>query len=85
MDSIHEFTKIDKWILYRLKGIIDTSEALAKYDTVEKVPDELLLKAKKQGFSDFQVARAIMGMSEDDMEAASMAIRKNRLSRGIRP
>ena len=85
VDSIHELTKIDKWFLYRLKGIIDTSEALAKYDTVEKVPDELLLKAKKQGFSDFQVARAIMGMSEDDMEAASMAIRKNRLSRGIRP
>lgn len=85
VDSIHELTKIDKWFLYRLKGIIDTSEALAKYDTVEKVPDELLLKAKKQGFSDFQVARAIMGMSEDDMEAASMEIRKNRLSRGIRP
>lgn len=85
VDSIHELTKIDKWFLYRLKGIIDTSEALAKYDTVEKVPDELLLKAKKQGFSDFQVARAIMGMSEDDMEAASIAIRKNRLSRGIRP
>lgn len=85
VDSIHELTKIDKWFLYRLKGIIDTSEALAKYDTVEKVPDDLLLKAKKQGFSDFQVARAIMGMSEDDMEAASMAIRKNRLSRGIRP
>ena len=85
VDSIHELTKIDKWFLYRLKGIIDTSEALAKYDTVESVPDELLLKAKKQGFSDFQVARAIMGMSEDDMEAASMAIRKNRLSRGIRP
>ena len=85
VDSIHELTKIDKWFLYRLKGIIDTSEALAKYDTVEKVPDELLLKAKKQGFSDFQVTRAIMGMSEDDMEAASMAIRKNRLSRGIRP
>lgn len=85
VDSIHELTKIDKWFLYRLKGIIDTSEALAKYDTVEKVPDELLLKAKKQGFSDFQVARAIMGMSEDDMEVASIAIRKNRLSRGIRP
>lgn len=85
VDSIHELTKIDKWFLYRLKGIIDTSEALAKYDAVESVPDELLLKAKKQGFSDFQVARAIMGMSEDDMEAASMAIRKNRLSRGIRP
>lgn len=85
VDSIHVLTKIDKWFLYRLKGIIDTSEALAKYDTVEKVPDALLLKAKKQGFSDFQVARAIMGMSEDDMEAASMAIRKNRLSRGIRP
>ena len=85
VDSIHELTKIDKWFLYRLKGIIDTSEALAKYDAVESVPDELLLKAKKQGFSDFQVARAIMGMSEDDMEAASVAIRKNRLSRGIRP
>lgn len=84
VDAIHELTKIDKWFLYRLKGIIDTSEQLAAYDSIEQVPDDLLLLAKRQGFSDFQVTRAIKGMTVD-MDEAMMKTRKYRLSRGIRP
>ena len=84
VDAIHELTKIDKWFLYRLKGIIDTSEQLAAYDSIEQVPDDLLLLAKRQGFSDFQVTRAIKGMNVD-MDEAMMETRKYRLSRGIRP
>ena len=84
VDAIHELTKIDKWFLYRLKGIIDTSEQLAAYDSIEQVPDDLLLLAKQQGFSDFQVTRAIKGMNVE-MDEAMMETRKYRLSRGIRP
>ena len=84
VDAIHELTKIDKWFLYRLKGIIDTSEQLAAYDSIEQVPDDLLLLAKRQGFSDFQVTRAIKGMNVE-MDEAMMETRKYRLSRGIRP
>lgn len=84
VDAIHELTKIDKWFLYRLKGIIDTSEQLAAYDSIEQVPDDLLLLAKRQGFSDFQVTRAIKGINVD-MDEAMMETRKYRLSRGIRP
>ena len=84
VDAIHELTKIDKWFLYRLKGIIDTSEQLATYDSIEQVPDDLLLLAKRQGFSDFQVTRAIKGINVD-MDEAMMETRKYRLSRGIRP
>lgn len=84
VDAIHELTKIDKWFLYRLKGIIDTSEQLAAYDSIKQVPDDLLLLAKRQGFSDFQVTRAIKGMNVD-MDEAMMETRKYRLSRGIRP
>ena len=84
VDTIHELTKIDKWFLYRLKGIIDTSEQLAAYDSIEQVPDDLLLLAKRQGFSDFQVTRAIKGMNVE-MDEAMMETRKYRLSRGIRP
>ncbi|GAB1251222.1 carbamoyl-phosphate synthase (glutamine-hydrolyzing) large subunit [Porphyromonas miyakawae] len=84
VDAIHELTKIDKWFLYRLKGIIDTSEQLAAYNSIEQVPDDLLLLAKRQGFSDFQVTRAIKGMNVE-MDEAMMETRKYRLSRGIRP
>ena len=84
VDAIHELTKIDKWFLYRLKGIIDTSEQLSAYDSIEQVPDDLLLLAKRQGFSDFQVTRAIKGINVD-MDEAMMETRKYRLSRGIRP
>ena len=84
VDAIHELTKIDKWFLYRLKGIIDTSEQLSAYDSIEQVPDDLLLLAKRQGFSDFQVTRAIKGMNVE-MDEAMMETRKYRLSRGIRP
>ena len=48
------------------------------------MPDDLLLLAKRQGFSDFQVTRAIKGMNVE-MDEAMMETRKYRLSRGIRP
>lgn len=53
VDSIHEKTKIDKWFLYKLRNIIDTENELQKSD----LNRELLLKAKKQGFSDYQIAK----------------------------
>lgn len=67
IDEIHDLTKIDKWFLHKLHNIIDTAEALEQYspETInfnkESNPefDTLLKLAKQQGFSDFQVARAV--------------------------
>ncbi|MBR6361934.1 MAG: carbamoyl-phosphate synthase (glutamine-hydrolyzing) large subunit [Bacteroidales bacterium] len=59
VDQIHELTKIDRWFLDKLANIVNTFHELEKYDKVEDLPVELLSLAKKQGFSDFQLQRAI--------------------------
>jgi len=84
VDQIHELTKIDKWFLQKLMNIINTAKELESYNTLESVSPELLRKAKVQGFSDFQVARAIWKDGED-MEKAMMVVRDYRKSFNIVP
>jgi carbamoyl-phosphate synthase large subunit len=64
VDRIHELTKIDKWFLYKLQTIADTTFQLQGIGSLENVPREVLHKAKKQGFSDRQIAIAV-GSTED--------------------
>ena len=81
-DLIHSLTKIDKWFLYKLQYIMDTSKELHTYNDLQSVPSALLHKAKRQGFSDFQIARAI---GEDDMEQGVLKVRAHRKALDILP
>ncbi len=87
VDQIHELTKIDKWFLKKLKNISDTSSKLHQWANnhklITELPNELLKKAKVQGFSDFQIARAIG--YEGDMEDGVMYVRNHRKQVGILP
>ena len=87
IDQVHELTKIDKWFLQKLMNIMKTSEELHSWGNNHKqiadLPNELLRKAKVQGFSDFQIARAIG--YEGDMEDGILYIRNYRKSVGILP
>ena len=87
VDQVHELTKIDRWFLEKLMNIMQTSKELhawgANHKQLTDLPDTLLYKAKRQGFSDFQVARAI-GM-EGEMENAIVTMRQHRKQRGIVP
>ena len=85
VDRIHELTKIDRWFLYKLKNIMTTAAELEKYDSLETLPDELLRQAKQQGFSDFQIARSVLGKEESTAEELSLRVRSHRKSRGIVP
>lgn len=85
VDQIHDLTKIDKWFLQKLMNIIRTADELETYSLLETVPTELLRKAKVQGFSDFQVARAIWKDKIADMESAIMDVRSYRKSLKILP
>ncbi len=85
VDRINDLTKIDKWFLYKLKNIFELKNDLEKFSSLKKLPDELLLEAKKMGFSDFQVARSVLKKSNDLMELSMLDVRKHRLSRGIVP
>ena len=85
IDHIHELTKIDKWFLYKLQNIRNTYLELSTKGKLENVDAELMRKAKVQGFTDFQIARAI-GMENDmEVEAAINLVRKYRKEQGIIP
>ena len=87
VDQIHALTKIDKWFLYKLENIMETSKELHEWGNnhiqLSELPKELLYQAKCQGFSDFQVARAIGW--QGDMEDGILAVRQYRKSVGIVP
>lgn len=87
VDQVHELTKIDRWFLEKLMNIMHTSKELEQWSKNHKhiagLPIELLRKAKCQGFSDFQIARAI-GF-EGDMEDGILYVRNHRKSVGVLP
>lgn len=60
VEQIHEMTKIDKWFLYKLKNIFDISKELEELNKIEDLKYDLLLKSKKNGFSDFQISKLIL-------------------------
>ena len=86
VEEIHALTKIDCWFLDKLQSIVRTSQHLGEVATIDKLPYELLLRAKRQGFSDFQIARFILsaqGVKVGDKEA--LAVRSQRKQLGIVP
>ncbi len=86
VDRIHELTKIDRWFLQKLHTVFDTCRELESLSSLEEISDELMKRAKSQGFSDFQIGRALWGeeMNRRSAELSNM-VRENRLNRGIRP
>ena len=83
VDQIYGLTKIDKWFLNKLMGIVNTHKEMRKYDNCEQMPLDLLKKAKVQGFSDVQVANALY--KNMDSEMAEDIVRAFRKSKGIVP
>ena len=85
VERIHELTKIDRWFLQKLQNIIDTERQLKQHAEIEKIPEMLLRTAKQQGFSDFQIARAIKGSALDVSGADNAKVRTYRKGLGIVP
>ena len=87
VDQIHELTKIDKWFLDKLMNIMQTSKELHEWGNnhtqLSELSKDLVYKAKRQGFSDFQIARAIGW--QGDMEDGILAVRQYRKAAGILP
>jgi len=85
VDRIHQLTKIDKWFLFKLYNIIDTSHDLESYSSLESVPESLMRQAKQQGFSDFQIARSVLKEAMDSAGEANLKVRTIRKRMGIVP
>jgi carbamoyl-phosphate synthase large subunit len=71
IDEVFELTKIDKWFLQNVQQIVREAEALPNLQKAQ------LLRAKKLGFSDRQLATALRTSEED--------IRAKRKNAGILP
>ena len=85
VDKIHELTKIDKWFLQKLQNIANTAIELESYNEIEQLPSDLLRLAKEQGFSDFQIARAVLKTEMTSSHEANLQVRNLRKSKGITP
>ncbi|MBS5132880.1 MAG: carbamoyl-phosphate synthase large subunit [Lachnospiraceae bacterium] len=74
VDEIHEITKVKKWFIEQMKELVEEEEALAA--SKGSMPaDELLISAKKDGFSDKYLSQ-ILEISEDE-------IRNHRIELGV--
>ncbi len=85
IDQIHDLTKIDRWFVQKLYKIYETDNELHACTSINVLDNDLLRKAKVQGFTDFQIARAVGMEQEMDIEKAIMAVRARRKQAGILP
>ncbi len=85
IDKIHELTKIDKWFLYKLDKIRHTYMELQKCGGLSEINRDLMLKAKVEGFTDFQISRAIGLDQKEGFQKGSDEVRSYRKSLGIVP
>ncbi|KAJ5635080.1 Carbamoyl-phosphate synthase arginine-specific large chain [Penicillium longicatenatum] len=77
VDKVHELSKIDKWFLYKIQNIVDCHHELKEIGSLFGVKQEIMMKAKKLGFSDKQIS-LLVGSTEDE-------VRARRKSFGITP
>ena len=85
IDRLHELTKIDRWFLEKLQNIVKTDNELKAAGSLKNIDEDLMRKAKIQGFSDFQIAKAVGLGNQMDMDYAALVARKHRLSLGVKP
>ena len=85
VDKIHELTKIDKWFLYKLRNLYQTATELESRNHIKDIPQDLLKLAKQQGFSDFQIAKAVLKQNLGNGHEANLKVRALRNEYGIKP
>ena len=85
VDKIWEITRIDKWFLQKLENIYRLRNELLKYNSLEALPVDLLQLAKKQGYSDFQIARLVLKSADLSLNEDNLKVRAFRKKLGIIP
>ena len=75
VEDINERTGIDPWFLDNIEELSQAEDALAEFESLESVPRELLLEAKRLGYSDSQLAEC--------WKSEEMTVRTARKAAGI--
>ena len=76
IDEIHDLTRIDRWFLDHMAVIVEMEKRLRDVPSLSACPIDLLREAKRDGFSDRQLAH-LWGVGE-------MEVRRHREQNGIR-
>src|SRR5690606_17061309 len=84
-EKIWELTKIDIWFLKKLERIFVIKNKLETFSQFADVPKDLLVEAKRTGFSDFQIARFVLKSTQGNMQEDVLAMREYRKSIGVLP
>ena len=74
VEVLHEKTHIKPWFIIQMKELVELEEELLRYKG-KKLPDELLARAKKDGFADKYIA-LLIGKTEKE-------IREHRKATGL--
>ena len=82
LEQVNNATQVDPWFLDQLKQLVDFEDTLCEYKKLEDVPRDVLFEAKKQGYSDPQLANLYLGTINTD---TIMAVRTHRKSLGVEP
>ena len=84
-EKIFQLTQIDRWFLEKLRNIWNMRQVLIQFNSLYDLPLDQLIKAKKLGFSDFQIARLIFKSPDDSIEQSMDQVRDYRKTKGIVP
>lgn len=84
VERICELTKIDPWFVNKLKNIYDYTLVLKQYKDIDDLSEDILLEAKRLGFSDFQIARFVEN-PKGNMEKENIRVRNRRKQLGVLP
>ena len=74
IDDLYEKTKIKRWFIQQMKELLDLEEKILAYKGKD-VPDQLLIKAKEDGFSDKYLAQ-ILDVPEESIRNKRIALGK---------
>jgi carbamoyl-phosphate synthase large subunit len=62
--TVQKLTKIDNWYLMQIQEMVQFEREIKRY-TINNIPREIILNAKKQGYSDLQLAFLLGRIDED--------------------
>ncbi len=66
LTTIQKLTRIDRWYLEQILDLVNTEKEIKRH-TLDTLPEELMRKAKRKGYSDYQIAYLIKNCTEDDV------------------
>lgn len=84
VERVHELTKIDSWFLHKCMNIVEMYKDLELVNDLKSLDKELLLDAKKLGFSDSQIA-ICLNKNSNAPAISELDVRHYRKSFGIVP